>query len=107
MLWLDSTYPTDSTKSSDKRGTCDTDSGDPDTVEKESPDSSVTFANIKFGAIDSTYDASGSDDTSGSDDGSSGNTCDADATKCNTCDACCKSYLNSQSDCDDCVTSEC
>ena len=60
MLWLDSTYPVDSTNPSDQRGTCATDSGDPDVVEKESPDSSVTFSNIKFGAIDSTYDAGSS-----------------------------------------------
>ena len=95
MLWLDSTYPVDSTNPSDQRGTCATDSGDPDVVEKESPDSSVTFSNIKFGAIDSTYDAGSS------------NICDADSAKCTVCDSCCKSYLSSQTDCDGCVAAEC
>ena len=97
-LWLDSTYPVNSTSPSDVRGTCSTDSGDPDQVEKDSPDSSVTFSAVRFGTIGSTYDGGG---------GGSGNVCDADRTKCNVCGSCCKSYLSSQTDCDDCVTSEC
>ncbi|KAF2710387.1 glycoside hydrolase family 7 protein [Pleomassaria siparia CBS 279.74] len=61
MLWLDSTYPT--TASSDTlgaaRGTCATTSGDPADVEANSPDSSVIYSNIKFGAIGSTYSTTG------------------------------------------------
>lgn len=57
MLWLDSDYPTtaDPTAPGVARGTCSTDSGKPDDVENNSPDSYVMFSNIKFGDIDSTY----------------------------------------------------
>ncbi|KAH8724963.1 glycoside hydrolase [Phaeosphaeriaceae sp. PMI808] len=55
MLWLDSTYPTDSTKIGAARGTCATDSGKPEDVEKNSPDATVVFSNIKFGTIGSTF----------------------------------------------------
>merc|ERR1712157_491628 len=41
MLWLDSTYPVDSTDPGAARGTCSTDSGVPADVEKEQADSSV------------------------------------------------------------------
>ncbi|KAL5116480.1 Esterase/lipase/thioesterase [Pleosporales sp. CAS-2024a] len=55
MLWLDSTYPTDSTKLGAQRGTCATDSGKPEDVEKNSPDATVVFSDIKFGPIGSTF----------------------------------------------------
>ncbi|KAF2838905.1 glycoside hydrolase family 7 protein [Patellaria atrata CBS 101060] len=57
MLWLDSTYPTDAdpSKPGAARGACDTSSGDPVDVIANQPDSTVTFSNIKFGAIGSTY----------------------------------------------------
>jgi len=55
MLWLDSTYPVGSTKKGAIRGTCSTDSGKPETVESEHPDSKVTFSNIRFGTIGSTH----------------------------------------------------
>jgi cellulose 1,4-beta-cellobiosidase len=62
MLWLDSNYPL--TKSSSEpgvqRGPCSTDSGVPAEVEAEYPNASVTYSNIKFGDIDSTYSASSS-----------------------------------------------
>ena len=56
-LWLDSSYPTNATESTPgvKRGTCSRDSGAPADVEKNSADSTVTFSNIKFGAINSTF----------------------------------------------------
>lgn len=54
MLWLDSTYPVGSTKKGAQRGSCSTDSGKPDDVENNDPNSSVTFSNIKFGTIGST-----------------------------------------------------
>jgi cellulose 1,4-beta-cellobiosidase len=57
MLWLDSTYPTDSTKVGAARGTCSTDSGKPEDVEKNSPDATVVFSDIKFGPIGSTFKA--------------------------------------------------
>jgi cellulose 1,4-beta-cellobiosidase len=55
MLWLDSTYPTDSSDDTAKRGTCATSSGDPKQVESAQADSSVVFSDIKFGAINSTF----------------------------------------------------
>jgi len=54
MLWLDSTYPVDSTDPGAARGTCSTDSGVPADVEKEQADSSVIFSDIRFGPIGST-----------------------------------------------------
>ena len=57
MLWLDSTYPTTaaSTKAGAARGTCATTSGKPSDVESTTPNASVTFSYIKFGALNSTY----------------------------------------------------
>lgn len=55
MLWLDSTYPTDKTTVGGPRGPCPITSGDPDTVEKESPNAYVKYMNIRVGEIDSTY----------------------------------------------------
>jgi cellulose 1,4-beta-cellobiosidase len=57
MLWLDSTYPTDAPadKPGAARGTCPTTSGVPSEVEVQDAGASVTYSNIKFGAIDSTY----------------------------------------------------
>nr|ADB85439.1 GH7 family protein [Limnoria quadripunctata] len=55
MLWLDSTYPVDSTAPGALRGPCDTSSGDPDEIQSEFPNSTVTFSNIKLGPIQS-YD---------------------------------------------------
>ena len=56
MLWLDSTYPVDSTKLGAKRGTCDAESGVPATVEGAHPDATVKFSAIKFGALGSTFE---------------------------------------------------
>lgn len=55
MLWLDSTYPVGSTAAGAARGTCATSSGVPASVEAASPNAKVTYSNIKFGAINSTY----------------------------------------------------
>ncbi|KAF2866245.1 exoglucanase-like protein 1 precursor [Massariosphaeria phaeospora] len=57
MLWLDSTYPTDADpeKPGVARGTCATDSGKPEVVEKDHPDATVIYSNIKFGPIGSTF----------------------------------------------------
>ncbi|PGH09860.1 hypothetical protein AJ79_05586 [Helicocarpus griseus UAMH5409] len=57
MLWLDSDYPVDSDPSLPgiSRGPCETTSGVPADVEAESPGATVTFSNIKFGPIDSTF----------------------------------------------------
>jgi len=59
MLWLDSTFPTDKDPSAPgvARGTCSVDSGKPDDVEKNSPNAQVTFSNIRFGPIGSTFKA--------------------------------------------------
>lgn len=59
MLWLDSTFPTDKDASAPgvARGTCSTDSGKPTDVEKNSPDATVVFSDIRFGTIGSTFAA--------------------------------------------------
>merc|ERR1719174_1142867 len=56
MLWLDSTYPVDSTSPGSARGTCPTTSGVPKDVESAQADSKVTFSDIKYGPIGSTTD---------------------------------------------------
>jgi len=55
MLWLDSTYPTTGTGPGFPRGSCETSSGVPTDVESKSPGASVTYSNIKFGPIGSTF----------------------------------------------------
>ena len=57
MLWLDSSYPTNlpTTNPGVTRGTCATTSGAPADVESQQANASVTFSNIKFGDIGSTY----------------------------------------------------
>ncbi|RDB24361.1 Exoglucanase [Hypsizygus marmoreus] len=61
MLWLDSSYPVDAdpSKPGIKRGTCATTSGKPEDVEVSAANASVTFSNIKFGEIGSTYTSGG------------------------------------------------
>jgi cellulose 1,4-beta-cellobiosidase len=60
MLWLDSTYPVNSTEPGALRGPCSTDSGKPDDMRNDVPNSNVAFSNIKFGEIGSTFDESAS-----------------------------------------------
>lgn len=63
MLWLDSTYPTDSDPMSDAgtgRGPCAATGGTPDEVMATSPDTQVSFGNIRSGEIGSTYPSSSS-----------------------------------------------
>ena len=55
MLWLDSTYPVNSTKPGAARGTCSTTSGVPKDVEANNANASVTYSNIKIGDIGSTF----------------------------------------------------
>lgn len=57
MLWLDSTYPTTKTDAGGPRGTCATTSGVPTDVESQNPGASVTYSNIKFGPLGSTFTA--------------------------------------------------
>merc|ERR1712107_299478 len=54
MLWLDSTYPVDSTDPGALRGYCSTDSGKPTDVESAQANAHVIFSDIKFGPIGST-----------------------------------------------------
>lgn len=58
MLWLDSTYPVDSTADGAARGSCATTSGVPSDVEANQGDSTVIYSNIKFGPIGSTFASS-------------------------------------------------
>jgi cellulose 1,4-beta-cellobiosidase len=57
MLWLDSDFPVGSNATTPgvARGSCPTTSGVPNNVESESPNASVTFSNIKFGDLGSTF----------------------------------------------------
>jgi len=59
MLWLDSNYPTtkDASTPGVARGTCSTSSGVPADVESSAASASVTYSNIKFGPIGTTYTA--------------------------------------------------
>ncbi|KAF8596983.1 cellobiohydrolase I-II [Ceratobasidium sp. AG-I] len=59
MLWLDSTYPLDAdpSKPGVARGSCSTGTGVPADIEVIGGISSVTFSNIRFGDINSTYGA--------------------------------------------------
>ena len=57
MLWLDSTYPTDSTKPGAARGSCAITSGVPKDLQANVPNSSVTYSNIKIGDIGTTFNA--------------------------------------------------
>ncbi|KAJ7648326.1 cellulase [Mycena polygramma] len=68
MLWLDSDYPTtaDPTAPGVSRGPCSATSGDPKTVESTEASDSVTFSDIKFGPLGSTFSASGSTGSGGS-----------------------------------------
>jgi len=60
MLWLDAPYPAtkDASAPGVSRGTCAADSGKPATVEANNGGSTVTYSNIKWGAINSTFTAS-------------------------------------------------
>jgi cellulose 1,4-beta-cellobiosidase len=53
MLWLDSTSPAEGGPGAE-RGSCSTDSGHPEDLEANSPNSKVTYSNIRFGPIGST-----------------------------------------------------
>lgn len=57
MLWLDSSYPTTKSPSTPgvNRGPCPTNSGVPHDVESQSPGATVTYSNIRWGEINSTY----------------------------------------------------
>lgn len=55
MLWLDSTYPTNETGWGVERGPCGTENRTPPELEANFPGASVTFANIRFGPIGSTF----------------------------------------------------
>lgn len=59
MLWLDSTYPATKTAAGGPRGTCSATSGTPSDVEANSGSASVIYSNIKVGAINSTFTATG------------------------------------------------
>ena len=64
MLWLDSTYPTDSTAPGAARGTCPITSGKPTDVETNNANASVIYSNIKVGDIGTTYTSTGTITTS-------------------------------------------
>ncbi|KAG8702992.1 Exoglucanase 1, partial [Ceratobasidium sp. 395] len=61
MLWLDSSYPTNlpATNPGVTRGRCATTSGVPADIESKNASASVTYSNIKFGDIGSTYTGTG------------------------------------------------
>lgn len=57
MLWLDSNYPLDKDPAIPgvNRGPCPEDSGTPEDMETNYPDSNVIFSRIRVGDLDSTY----------------------------------------------------
>jgi cellulose 1,4-beta-cellobiosidase len=60
MLWLDSTFPVDKDPEKDlgvARGECATTSGEPTEVESKNADATVTYSNIRFGPLNSTFGA--------------------------------------------------
>ncbi|KAF8964801.1 cellobiohydrolase I [Flammula alnicola] len=67
MLWLDSDYPTTANPSAPgvARGTCATTSGVPSVIETSDSNASVTYSNIKFGDIGSTFSSTGATTGSG------------------------------------------
>jgi cellulose 1,4-beta-cellobiosidase len=67
MLWLDSDYPTNASVSSPgvARGPCATSSGVPATVESTDASASVTYSNIRFGDLNTTYTGSAVTTTGG------------------------------------------
>lgn len=73
MQWLDSNYPTskDATTPGVARGTCSADSGIPKNVESTSASASVSFSNIKWGDLGSTYTGTTVSSSSGSSSASS------------------------------------
>jgi len=72
MLWLDAPYPPTKSASAPgvTRGTCSADSGVPATVEAASGSASVTYSNIKWGPLNSTFSAGTTGSSSGSGTGS-------------------------------------
>lgn len=76
MLWLDAPYPPTKQASAPgvTRGTCSATSGAPTDVEKNSASASVTYSNIKWGPINSTFAAGSSTTGSTGSTGSSGST---------------------------------
>jgi cellulose 1,4-beta-cellobiosidase len=62
MLWLDSDYPTTASPTAPgvSRGPCSATSGNPPTVETTEANDYVVFSDIKFGALGSTFSATGS-----------------------------------------------
>jgi len=65
MLWLDSDYPVGDNPATPgvARGNCSTSSGIPAQVEAQDTSSYVTYSNLRFGPIGSTYLGSGSSTT--------------------------------------------
>ncbi|CAF9924451.1 MAG: Exoglucanase 1 [Gomphillus americanus] len=55
MLWLDSDYPTSASGPGVSRGPCSTSSGVPSDVEKNYASATVSFSNIKWGELNSTF----------------------------------------------------
>jgi cellulose 1,4-beta-cellobiosidase len=57
MLWLDSSYPLTANPTSPgvTRGRCATTSGNPKDIETNNANASVTYSNIRFGDLNSTY----------------------------------------------------
>jgi cellulose 1,4-beta-cellobiosidase len=66
-LWLNSDYPTNKAASTPgvSRGPCPTSSGTPDDMKSKSPDATVVYGNIKFGAIASIHEIESVGEVSG------------------------------------------
>jgi cellulose 1,4-beta-cellobiosidase len=55
MNWLDSTWPLEGENLGRVRGSCNNDAGTPSSLRKSSPSAKVTFGNIRYGPIGSTW----------------------------------------------------
>merc|ERR1712226_1396685 len=95
MLWLDSTYPVDSTDPGADRGSCPTTSGVPKDVESKQADAKVTFSDIKFGPIGST----GGSPTPSPPAPPSGGCCSWDGEYCGDTTDYCKASASQCADC--------
>lgn len=100
MLWLDSCDGDgDPTQPGVCRGSCPTSSGVPDEMEKQYPDSTVVYGNIKFGEIGSTHPGEGPTPGPGPTPSPSGGCCSWDGKSCPTTSDYCEQEDHCEQNC--------
>merc|ERR1712137_468069 len=100
MLWLDSTYPVDSSDPGAVRGSCPTTSGAPDDVEKEQGSSKVMFSDIRWGPLGSTTGGPSPSPSPSPTPSPSSGCCSWDGEYCGDTTAYCKASASQCADCD-------